>query len=290
MAGSKVVLRVLLIAGLAAALSLFSPSSDTQGYAVPSADGRLALQERILSGAAQGGRVPSASLAHQDQDPPATGWLQEDATHWTYLPLASYSRSRGEWVTFLYEDFEGDFPGKEWIVEDRNEGYGEYYWAKRHCPQASAGHIGWPVGGGADGGELECGDNYPDHVYSWMKYGPFSLADATSAELRFRRWLNTPGEEDSLQYMVSIDGSSYNGLKIWGRSEEWKETVFDLTKVPVFDDVTGELKFEDVTGEPRVWILLVFESDGADNLPEGAYLDDIVLRKWIPAENASQAP
>jgi hypothetical protein len=283
MTGSRILLRVLLIAGLAGVVSFFSPSDDSQGHVVPSSGGRLSLQGRILPGAAQGGRVPSASLAHQGQAPLATGRSQDDAPYWTYHPLVLYNYTiDGSWDIELEEDFEGDFPGGKWAVEDRNEGYGEYYWAKRHCPLASADHIGWPVGGGADGAELKCGANYPDHVYSWMKStDPVDLSDATAAELRFQRWLNTPGEEDSLQFMVSTDGSSYHGLKIWGQSKEWRETVFDLTKVPVLGDVTGE---------PDVWILFAFESNPANNLSVGAYVDDILLRKWVPAENASQAP
>jgi len=52
---------------------------------------------------------------------------------------------------------------------------------------------------GADG-RLACGGNYPDNADSRMSYGPFSLEDATAAELSFRLWLDVSSE---LEWTIS---------------------------------------------------------------------------------------
>jgi hypothetical protein len=46
--------------------------------------------------------------------------------------------------------------------------------------------------------------------------------------------------------------------------------VLDLTNVPSLGNLAGQ---------PNAWIALVFQSDVDTNYPEGAYVDDIVLRK-----------
>jgi hypothetical protein len=88
------------------------------------------------------------------------------------------------WATIMSEGFEGAFPGP-WQVADAEPGYGEYFWAKRDCEAYSGRYAGWAVGGGDDGSGLWCGDNYPDDAHSVMFFGPFSLGDATDAELTF---------------------------------------------------------------------------------------------------------
>ena len=42
------------------------------------------------------------------------------------------------------------------------------------------------MGGGADGTLLGCDSTYPDNVATTMIYGPFSLADAKMAQMRFK--------------------------------------------------------------------------------------------------------
>jgi hypothetical protein len=196
-----------------------------------------------------------------------------------YLPLFQLNDDGGDWVEILSEDFEGDFPGP-WVVVDKNgEQGGIYFWEKSDCRAASGSNSGWAIRGGREGEKLDCFDHYPVGVYSWMTYGPFSLTAATSAELRFKRWVNTPGELDSLQYLASIDNNRYEGYKQFNPAPEWRETVLDLTEVPVLGDLTGQ---------PQVWIRFVFETKDLNSLPEGAYVDDIVLRKWVHVPRGPQ--
>ncbi|MCK4449557.1 MAG: protease inhibitor I42 family protein, partial [Anaerolineae bacterium] len=93
----------------------------------------------------------------------------------------------GTWANIMTEDFEGGFPGP-WNVFDNAGGYGEYYWGQRNCRPHSGSYSGWGVGGGADGGSLSCGADYPHNAKSWMIYGPFDLSSASDAEVLFSYW------------------------------------------------------------------------------------------------------
>ena len=104
-------------------------------------------------------------------------WLQPQAA-------SADAATLNGWTTIVSEDFEGAFPG-EWTVFDNEPGSGEYHWAKRDCKAYSGVYAGWAVGGGGDGAGLSCGADYPDDADAVMIYGPFSLADATAADLTF---------------------------------------------------------------------------------------------------------
>jgi len=183
------------------------------------------------------------------------------------------------WTNIMTEDFEGDFPGG-WDVFDNVSGYGEYYWGKRDCRPHSGSYSGWGVGGGADGSSLSCGSSYPDKAKSWMIYGPFDLTSTSDAELLFWYWSFSESYFDKLFWGASINGSSFYGFSTSGDSGGWNDVNFDLTDV-------GDLG--NLTGQPEVWIAFVFTSDSFVTYPEGAYVDDIVLRK-VTGEPATPTP
>jgi hypothetical protein len=193
----------------------------------------------------------------------------------------------GGWTTIKDEDFEGAFPN-DWIVRDDDTIFGETYWAKRDCNPYNGSYSGWSVGGG-DGEAFECNRNGNMHVDSWMIYGPFSLADASAADLSFRVWMHLlpfPGDPisgDGIHACVSTDGPFEPGDNEGCRSEgvgsapylylNWDLMELDLTDVPILGDLTGE---------PEVWIGLNFIADSQiDQVNMGAYVDDIVLRKYV---------
>lgn len=194
-----------------------------------------------------------------------------ESTYPIYLPivLKNYSSSGG-WVTIVSEDFEGTFPGSTWSVQDYQSGYGEYYWAKRNCRAYAGSYSGWAVGGGANGSGLSCGSNYPDYAYSWMTYGPFSLADATAAELTFQAWQYSESGYDYLCRLASTDGSDFYGSCSSGNSSGWTSLTLDLANVYTLGDLRGQ---------SSVWVALLFESDDSYNYAEGAHVDNVVLRK-----------
>ncbi len=186
-----------------------------------------------------------------------------------YLPLVLKSGETSGWVTILSEGFEGTFPGEWWVYDADGTTNGEYYWGKRACRPYAGSYSGWGVGAGLNGALLGCGSYYPNYVYSWMQYGPFSLVDATAAELRFKLWLNTPGYPDRLSYYASIDGNYFYGYYS-NPTGGWVERVMDLSNVYTLGNLLGQ---------PNVWIAFRFYSDASTNAAEGAYLDDILLRK-----------
>lgn len=187
----------------------------------------------------------------------------------TNTPTPTATSTPGAWVTIVSEDFEGTFPGP-WTVLDDNPGYGEYYWGKRTCRAFGGNYSGWAVGGGANGGTLPCSSNYPDRANSWMIYGPFSLAGATAAEMDFKAWVNIGDPGDYVCWFASLDGTNFAGDCVWGSSGGWIDQVLDLSNVTDLGSVLGQ---------PNVWVALRFYSNTSVNNAEGAYADDILLRK-----------
>jgi len=185
----------------------------------------------------------------------------------------------GTWTNIMTEDFEGNFPGP-WDVLDDTGADGEYYWAKRNCRPHSGSYSGWGVGGGANGGSLSCGANYPNNAEAWMVYGPFDLSSVSDAELLFWYWNFSESGYDGLFCGASINGSYFYGVSTSGNSGGWNYVNFDLTDVYTLGDLTGQ---------PAVWIAFVFISDSSFTYSEGAYVDDIVLRK-VTGEPTTPTP
>lgn len=114
------------------------------------------------------------------------------------------------------------------------------------------------------GSALSCGDSYPEDVETWLIYGPFSLTEATAAELSFRLWTRMEEFWDEVFWGASTDGTQFDGWSTSGDSGGWVEQAMDLGNV---------------TGTGEVWVALVFSSDLSITQPEGAYVDHVVLRK-----------
>ena len=185
------------------------------------------------------------------------------------------------WMIILEETFEGSFPGP-WEVVDLFSGYGEYYWGKRSCQAGEGSYSGWAVGGGADGANLGCGANYPVNVFTWMTYGPFSLAGATAAEMQFQQWVVTEEGYDVLCALASIDDFTYYGNCTAGIIATWVEGLLDFSNL----DGAG-LSY---LGQPNVWAGFMFFSDELITYNEGGYVDDVVLRKCQVASCPSFLP
>lgn len=212
------------------------------------------------------------------------GWFIDDVRIYTCQPSSEYKvyvplvmknfQPPSGWQTIKSEDFEGTFPGS-WVVGDNNgASYGEYYWAKRYCNPFAGSYSGWAAGGGSSGSALACNSNYPNYADSWMVYGPFSLADATAAELSYKLWLNSESGYDGIVATASIDGVNFYGQGWTGYSAGWIDRTLNLGSVPTLGDLAGR---------SRVWIAFIFISDNVYNYPHGAYIDNIVLRKCTGA-------
>ena len=203
---------------------------------------------------------------------PAVARLADPGDHRVFLPLVAshHVPSVDGWSAIVEEDFEGAFPG-EWRVLDGNTAEGLHAIEPRTCRAYGGNHSGWVVGGGAGAG-LGCQSAYPRHVESWMVFGPFSLADASAAELAFQLWLNSEPEYDGVFSGASLDGVKYHGYMASGNSAGWGQHTLDLRTVPELGDLTGQ---------EEVWIALLFVSDGVVRMQQGAFIDDIVLKKYV---------
>lgn len=188
------------------------------------------------------------------------------------FPREAEPQALDGWVTILEDGFEGTFPGP-WDVSDADgPAGGEYFWGKRQCQSHDGAYSAWALGGGSDGEALPCGADYPSDSLSWMVFGPFSLADATAAEMRFWLWVSSEWRYDVLFWGASVDGSEFYGEAFSGDSLGWSEVLFDFADVYVLGSLLGE---------PEVWVAFVWASDGEMTYPEGAYVDDVWLRKAV---------
>ncbi len=190
----------------------------------------------------------------------------------TPTPTVTPTPTPDGWTTITSENFEANFPRNGWVVHDNQPGYGQYYWAKRICLPRSGSSSGWAVGGGAEGSPLSCGSYYPNYAYSWLIYGPFNLEGASDAELLFDYWENAEAGFDALFWGASTDNDQYYGQYFSGNSGGWRARNFDLTNV---------YQLGNLLGQPNVWIAFVFVSDFSITYPEGAYVDNIRLRKLM---------
>ena len=101
------------------------------------------------------------------------------------------------------------------------------------------------------------------------------------AELTYQAWVNVYSADDQLCHMASTDGSHFSGYCTSGSFPQatWTERTFDLTNV--YD-------LGDLTGESQVWVALIFRTDGLGTKSQGAYVDDLLLRKLVGTTTAAR--
>jgi len=187
-------------------------------------------------------------------------------------PSQKITAPPGSLVTITSENFEGTFPSGLWTLNS-----GDYTWAKRNCAAQAGSFSAWAVGGGAIGSTLACGTVYPHSVSTIMAYGPFDLSDANWAAFSFFISLNSEGSFDFFDFLASDDGINFSGYALSGSTGgQWIPFALALTAVP-----TGSGAFENFTGKDSVWIAFAFSSDNSVNLPNGAFVDDVVLQKGM---------
>ena len=181
------------------------------------------------------------------------------------------------WANVMTQDFEGTFPTAGWTVLDNNgSAYGERWWGRDDYKPYQGTYSAWPARGGANGLDPQTYD-YPDDLDSWMIYGPFSLVGAMDADMLFKCWIRThpsSGTADNLFVGASIDGMNFYGFGYSGNSGGWASGNFDLTNVYTLGDLRGQ---------SHVWVTFNFESDNDGNIDDGAFIDNIVLRRQVLA-------
>jgi hypothetical protein len=176
-------------------------------------------------------------------------------------------------MTIFNETFEGSFPGTSWTL------YGTPTWDDTSYDKHGGSCSGW-----CGDSSLNPADGYTDNMNAWMVYGPFSLADATSASMSF--WYKNLSESncDYFKWLASVDGTNFFGFQISGNQNSWRSQVFDLTNVYTLGDLRGQ---------SQVWIAFNFTSDGSNSGPAGyagAYVDDVIITKDSSGGGADLTP
>lgn len=171
------------------------------------------------------------------------------------------------WTTLFADDFEGAFPGP-WLIA----GNGDAGWGRWTCwSGATPSHsVGCAAGGDA---AITCGGAYYNDMDVWMVYGPFSLAGGVTAaefQLNFKLECEAPGVEiwDYFSVLASTNGSNFYGTRFTGTVAPRSFTL-DLADVSDLGSLLGE---------DQVWVALYFHSDPSVTEPNGAQVDDVVLR------------
>jgi uncharacterized repeat protein (TIGR01451 family) len=191
-----------------------------------------------------------------------------------FVPIAmrSWGAPAGDpWQVIVEEDFEGMFPGS-WTVDDGSTGY---QWGQRACKPYAGTNSAWVVGGGTAGSALPYGTHtVMDELNTTMTYGPFSLSDASEAQLKFNYWFDTDvADSRDLWFCAdfSTDGTTWNGEScIYGNSGGWREATFDMARYGV-------------VGADQVWVRIVaYCPSYATPLTlrdGGIFVDNVLLRK-----------
>lgn len=164
------------------------------------------------------------------------------------------------------EDF-SSFPETDvgWSFYDiSNDGY-ERLWDNAQCDPCGGDWGAWPADEGADGVYPCTPNNYPNNLYSWMIYGPFSLdsPDILDAGTEFTLWYETELDFDYVFFGVSTDGNNFLGTR-------WSGGNYSC---PVIN-----FGYPELIGERLVWVAWVFYSDGSINY-DGAWVDDVTIWK-----------
>jgi M6 family metalloprotease-like protein len=192
-----------------------------------------------------------------------------------------------EWETILKEDFE-DGSLENWsLVDKTGVEDGEYYPAISSCRADQSARSVWLIGGGSDGSALGCGSHYPDRAIPWMIHGPFSTIGATDMRLDFSHWTYV---EPAIPYLIydrfcvwaSENNQIYIGYCFTGDWGGWSTYSFSLK-----DDVNG---YYDFLNKPQVWVAFSMMSDDYVHFPEGAYVDNIVLRNCLLPVGCEKVP
>ena len=113
-----------------------------------------------------------------------------------------------------------------------------------------------------------------------MDYGPFDLSDATAAEMQFYFWINSEIYIEGLCWGVTTTEGIFpveNYSCVSGNSNGWLNDLVDFSN------------HEGVSylGEPQVWITFEFFSDESISFSEGAFVDDVLIRKCTTASCSS---
>ncbi len=192
---------------------------------------------------------------------------------------------------FFTDDFEGPFPGKYWSVYAIPSPQPDIpsvnaYWGKTNYAYYTPYNSVWCAASGPNGVN-PAASNYPNNMNAWMVAGPFDFTNVTAAYLTFNAWFDCEksnsetGEGDVFAFGYSVDGYSYYGYLISGKSVKW----IDDFQIDFSESYGGPIGL----GQRNVYIAFVFYSDNTIN-SKGAYVDDVKVFGYLQGPPPTPSP
>ncbi len=166
--------------------------------------------------------------------------------------------SAGRWWSYLFDNFDGIFPGY-WLRE------GSPTWGRTSYRAVSTPYSIWCLGS-----DYTAPHGYFNNMNAWIFDGPFDLRNTTALEVYFDYWISTEVAYDSVFVGVSIDGVNYTGDALSGDSAGWV--------------LNRKVVLNEYAGVPRLYVGVQFLSDNINAGLEGAYIDNIELDAYIPSD------
>jgi len=188
---------------------------------------------------------------------PATGAPPPSLADGTATP-ALMQASAGRWWSYLFDNFDGIFPGY-WLRE------GSPTWGRTSYRAVSTPYSIWCLGSA-----YTAPHGYFNNMNAWIFDGPFDMRNTTALEVYFDYWLDTEVAYDSVFVGVSIDGVNYTGDALSGYSAGWV--------------LNRKVVLNEYAGVPRLYVGVQFLSDNVNAGLEGAYIDNIELDAYIPSD------
>jgi uncharacterized repeat protein (TIGR02543 family) len=177
-------------------------------------------------------------------------------------------------VTILNETFEGAFPGvQRWTL------YGSPTWADTSWKAYAGSWSGY--GAASTNPAANARGPYVANMNAWMIHGPFSLADAASAQISLMHLYQCEAGFDEVMYAVSTDGSQfYPGAYVYsGQNPGWTTGGWEAVTMDLGNSALGNL-----CGQSSVWFAIIFTSDGSIQ-QDGVYVDNIVIQKTAAGDS-----
>lgn len=163
----------------------------------------------------------------------------------------------GRWWAYLFDDFEGAFPGY-WLL------YGDPTWGRTSYRASTGARSVWCAGS-----QYAAPGPYPNNMDAWIVDGPFNLRNTTLVELYFDYFVDSEPLNDTLFVGVSTDGINFTGNAYSGLSGGWIRDA--------------KLVLSAYTNASALYVGVQFSSDAA-LVGEGAYVDNIELDGYIPSD------
>lgn len=173
-----------------------------------------------------------------------------------HLILTTASLAAGRWWTYLFDNFEGAFPGY-WMLD------GSPTWGLTSFRASTGSRSIWCAAS-----HYNAPGPYLNNMNAWIVDGPFNLRNTTSVELYFDYFVDSQPVADAVFIGASTDGVNFTGNAYSGFSAGWVRDA--------------KIILNQFAGSQNVYVGVQFYSDAAI-VGEGAYVDNIELDGYIPS-------